>query len=72
MTKERFTELRESNPSQGDEFLFAYFCEEKAVQPDFMLFQENLNAWLMLVNRVHPMDGRKIILNFLDGKFASN
>jgi hypothetical protein len=62
MTKARYSEVRTKNT-----FLHEYFMEESGRRLDINQFEQMLDAWLMTHVMVHPMQGREIIVKYLDG-----
>ena len=61
MTKARYSEVRTKNT-----FLYEYFMEESGRRLDVNQFEQMLDAWLMTHVMVHPMQGREIIVKYLD------
>lgn len=61
MTKTRYSEVRTKNT-----FLYEYFMEESGRRLDINQFEQALDAWLMTHVMTHPMQGREIIVKYLD------
>lgn len=61
MTKTRYNEVRPKNT-----FLYEYFMEESGRRLDINQFEQALDTWLMTHVMVHPMQGREIIVKYLD------
>ena len=66
MEKARFDQIK-GNPT----FLYEYFVEETGNRLPLHEFDNVLGMWLFSVVGVHPMDGKKIIIEFISQKFAN-
>lgn len=62
MTREKYNVIRTKNT-----FLYEYFVEESNIRIPPAQFDEFLDIWLMTRVGVHAMQGREVIVKYLDG-----